>query len=138
MADASSFNAKVLTPEGEVFDGDVTQVSTRTAHGEIGILANHTPMLARLRPAELRLHKEGNEVESYAQAEGWLEVFGNHVLVLVGEAIKPEDLDTADIKERISSAEKRLSEAETDSAAAKQAELEKERYEAFLSVAEGS
>jgi F-type H+-transporting ATPase subunit epsilon len=138
MAGETEFNVKVLTPEGEVFDGEVTQVNTRTAHGEIGILANHTPMLARLRPAELRLHKGGSEVESYAQAEGWLEVFGNHVLVLVGEAIKPEDLDASDIKERISSAEKRLSEAEADSAAATQAELEKERYEAFLSVAEST
>ena len=53
MADASPFNAKVLTPEGEVFDGDVQQLSTRTAVGEIGVLANHVPVLARLRPTEL-------------------------------------------------------------------------------------
>lgn len=135
MADNSSFNVKVLTPEGEVFDGDVTQVSTRTAVGEIGVLANHTPMMARLRPTELRLHVSEGDVKRWAQAEGWLEVFGNHALVLVGEAIAPEDLDQSDLKERLSSAEKRLSEAEEDSAAAKQAALEKERYEAFLSVA---
>jgi F-type H+-transporting ATPase subunit epsilon len=134
----TKFNAKVLTPEGEVFDGDVVQVSTRTAGGEIGVLANHTPLLAQLRPSELRLHVSGNEIKRYAQAEGWLEVFGNHVLVLVGEAIAPEDLDAADLKEKISSADSRLGEAEADSAAAKQAALEKERYEAFLAVAEGS
>jgi F-type H+-transporting ATPase subunit epsilon len=138
MAGGTPFNVKVLTPEGEVFDGDVTQVSTVTAGGEIGVLANHTPLLARLRPAELRLHTEGGEVERYAQAEGWLEVFGNHALVLVGEAVAPGDLDTADLKDRISSAEQRLSEAESGSAAANQAELEKERYEAFLAVAENA
>ena len=48
MAGENTLHAKVLTPEGEVFDGDVEQLSTRTAVGEIGILANHVPVLARL------------------------------------------------------------------------------------------
>jgi F-type H+-transporting ATPase subunit epsilon len=135
MADEHSFNVKVLTPEGEVFDGEVHQVSTRTAVGEIGIQANHAPLVARLRPTELRLHVSDSEVKRYAQAEGWLEVFGNHALVLVGEAIEPGDLNPADLKERLDSAEKRISEAEEDSAAERNATLEKERYEAFLSVA---
>ena len=56
MAGESTFDVEVLTPEGEVFDGEVRQVSTRTAVGEIGILANHAPLLAALRPTELRLH----------------------------------------------------------------------------------
>ena len=107
MADEHTFNAKVLTPEGEVFDGDVVQLSTRTAVGEIGILANHVPMMARLRPTELRLHISDGEVRRWAQAEGWLEVFANHALVLVGEAIAPDELDTAQLKERISAAEQR-------------------------------
>ncbi len=137
MAGDTPFNAKVLTPEGEVFDGAVVQLSTRTAVGEIGVLANHTPTMAQLRPTELRLHLEGNEVKRFAQAEGWLEVFGNHALVLVGEAIAPESLDTAQLKERLSAAEQRLSETEEGTAAHSAAETEKERAEAFLAVAEG-
>ena len=137
MAGETPFNAKVLTPEGEVFDGEVTQLSTRTAVGEIGVLANHAPMLARLRPTELRLHTEGSDVKRFAQAEGWLEVFGNHALVLVGEAIAPESLDTSQLQERISAAEQRLSETEEGTAAHDAAETEKERAEAFLAVAEG-
>ena len=86
---------EVLTPEGEVFSGEVRQVSTRTAVGEIGILANHAPLLAALRPAELRLHVSDSETERYAQAHGWLQVFGNHARLLVEEAIAPEDLDAA-------------------------------------------
>ena len=66
--------SSLLTPEGEVFNGEVRQVSTRTAVGEIGILANHAPVMARLRPTELRLHLSESEVRRYAQGEGWLEV----------------------------------------------------------------
>lgn len=136
MADEHTFNAKVLTPEGEVFDGDVVQLSTRTAVGEIGILANHVPLMARLRPTELRLHISEGEVQRYAQAEGWLKVFGNHALVLVGEAIPPDQLDPSQLKERLAAAEQRLSESEEGTAAHDTAAEERERAEAFLSVAE--
>jgi F-type H+-transporting ATPase subunit epsilon len=130
-------NVRVLTPEGEVFTGEVQQVSTRTAVGEIGILANHVPVLARLRPTELRLHMpDGGEVRRWAQAEGWLQVFANRATVLVGEAIPPDQLDTGELQNRIEDAEARLKESEEGSGAWNQAEKDKDRAEAFLEVAE--
>ena len=51
------FPVEVLTPEGEVFNDEVEMLSTRTAVGSIGILANHQPLLALLDPTELRLYK---------------------------------------------------------------------------------
>ena len=135
MAGETTFEVEVLTPEGEVFNGEVTQVSTRTAVGEIGILANHAPLLAALRPTELRLHVSGSETKSYAQAHGWLQVFGNHVRLLVEEAIAPEDLDQATVKEQLADAEQRLKEADEGSAAEKRAEKDKIRAEAFLAIA---
>ena len=128
-------NVRVLTPEGEVFSGEVEQLSTRTAVGEIGILANHVPVLARLRPTELRLHKEGGEVERWAQAEGWLQVFANHATVLVGEAVPPDQLDESELRSRIEDADARLKDSEEGSGAWNQAQKDKERAEAFLEVA---
>lgn len=135
MAGENTLHAKVLTPEGEVFDGDVEQLSTRTAVGEIGILANHVPVLARLRPTELRLHMPGGEIQRWAQAEGWLQVFANSATVLVGEAIPPERLDQAALRERVDDAERRLGESEEGSGAYGQAERDRDRAEAFLRVA---
>jgi F-type H+-transporting ATPase subunit epsilon len=132
----TKFQAEVLTPEGEVFSGELEQVSTRTTVGEIGILANHIPMIARLLPSELRLHKSDSEVETYAQGEGWLEVFANHVRVLVAEAHSEDELDVSDLKRRLEEAEQALSEAEEGSAAAEQAERERARCEAFIKIAE--
>ena len=139
MADSEhTLHAKVLTPEGQVFDGEVRQLSTRTAVGEIGVLANHVPVLARLRPTELRLHLPGGETERWAQAEGWLQVFANSATVLVGEAIPPDQLDTAELQNRVSDAEQRLGEAEEGSGAYQQAERDRERAEAFLKVSEAA
>jgi F-type H+-transporting ATPase subunit epsilon len=126
---------RVLTPEGEVFAGDVEQLSTRTADGEIGILANHVPVLARLRPTELRLHMPEGEERRWAQAEGWLQVFANRATVLVGEAIPPDNLDPGELRSRIEDAEARLRESDEGSGAHRQAEKDKERAEAFLAVA---
>lgn len=136
MADHAKLEVQVLTPEGSVFEGELEQVSTRTTVGEVGILAKHIPMVARLVPAELRLHKSASEVERYAQGEGWLEVFANRARVLIAEAIKPEDLDASDLRNRLQEAEAALKEADEGSAAAEQAERERARCEAFIQIAE--
>jgi F-type H+-transporting ATPase subunit epsilon len=127
--------ARVLTPEGEVFRGEVVQLSTRTVVGEIGILADHVPLLARLVPCELRLHLSEGETRRWAQAEGWLEVFGNRALALIGEAIPPEQLDQTELKDRLADAEQRVKESEEGSAARERAERDVQRTEAFLEVA---
>jgi F-type H+-transporting ATPase subunit epsilon len=137
LAGESKFEVEILTPEGEVFSGEVSQVSTRTAGGEIGILANHAPLLAALRPAELRLFEGGGEPRRYAQAHGWLQVFGNHARLLVEEAIAPEDLDAADLKAQLGDAEQRLAEAEEGSGAWARARKDRDRTEAFLAIAQG-
>src|ERR687895_2950404 len=115
MAGESTFPVEVLTPEGEVFRGDVVQVSTRTGVGEMGVLANHAPMLAALKPTELRLHLSGSEVKRYAQAHGMMQVFANRAQVLVEEAIPPEDLDSGALKQGLEDAERRLKEADEES-----------------------
>ncbi len=137
MAGESKFEVEILTPEGEVWGGEVSQVSTRTAAGEIGILANHAPLLAALRPTELRLFSGDSEPKRFAQAHGWLQVFGNHARLLVEEAIAPEDLDTGTLKEQLADAEQRFSEAEDKSGAQMRAQKDRDRAEAFLAIAQG-
>ena len=137
MAAEHMVDVEVLTPEGEVWSGEARQVSTRTEVGEIGILANHAPVLAALEPTELRLHVSDSETKRYAQAHGWLQVYGNRARLLLEEAIPPEDLDTGTLKEQLSDAEQRLTEAEDGSAERNRAQKDKDRAEAFLSIAGG-
>jgi F-type H+-transporting ATPase subunit epsilon len=128
-------DVEVLTPEGEVFNGEVKQVSTRTEVGEIGILANHAPLMAALAPTELRLHVSDSETIRYAQSHGWLQVFGNRARLLLEEAIAPEDLDAGALKEQLADAEQRLSENEKGSADFARAQKDRDRAEAFLAIA---
>jgi len=137
LAAEHMIDVEVLTPEGEVFEGEARQVSTRTEVGEIGVLANHAPLLAALRPTELRLKISDSETRRYAQAHGWLQIFGNRARLLVEEALAPEDLDAGALKEQLSDAERRLSESGEDSAEFARARKDRERAEAFLAIATG-
>jgi F-type H+-transporting ATPase subunit epsilon len=137
MAAEHMVDVEVLTPEGEVFNGEVRQVSTRTAVGELGILANHAPLLASLQPTELRLHLSDSETKRYAQAHGWLQVFGNHAKLLVEEALDPDELDAGTLKEQLADAEQRLSESEEGSGEHARAEKDRDRAEAFLAITQG-
>jgi F-type H+-transporting ATPase subunit epsilon len=132
------FRAEVLTPDGKVFDDEVEIVSTRTAIGSIGILAHHEPVLAMLDPTELRLYKSESDIVSFAQSEGYLQFAGNEALLLVQEALAPDQLDVGQLRDRLQEAERQLEEAEDDSERRRVAERDKRRWERFLEIAEGS
>ena len=131
------FTLEILTPDGEVFNDEVEMLSTRTSVGSIGVLANHQPLLARVEPTELRLYKSESDVVSYAQGEGYLQVAGEHALLLVDEVFEHGDLNSGDLQERLREAEEQLSGAEEDSEEQRSAKRAVRRYEAFLKIAEG-
>jgi F-type H+-transporting ATPase subunit epsilon len=133
----TKFAVEVLTPEGEVFAEEVEMVSTKTAVGSIGVLANHAPLLAMLDPTELRIYQSESDVVRFAQAEGYLQVADNRVLILVEEAHEPGSLDAAELRERLTEAEHELEQAGDDTEKRRVAERDKERWETFLAIAEG-
>jgi F-type H+-transporting ATPase subunit epsilon len=132
------FQVEVLTPEGKVFDEEVEMVSTRTASGSIGILAHHEPVLAMLDPAELRLYRSDSDVVRFAQAEGYMQIADNRALLLVQEAFPPEELDAAELRDRLQEAERELEGSEDDSERQRVAERDKRRWEQFLKITDGS
>jgi F-type H+-transporting ATPase subunit epsilon len=134
----NSFPVEVLTPEGKVFEDEVEMVSTRTTIGSIGVLANHAPLMAILEPTELRLYKSESDVVRFAQGEGYLQVVDNSALVLVEEAIAPDDIDRSAFESRLKEARDAVERAEEDSEERSRAQREVKRYEAFLEVAGGS
>jgi F-type H+-transporting ATPase subunit epsilon len=133
----NSFPVEVLTPEGKVFEDEVEMVSTRTTTGSIGVLANHAPLMAILEPTELRLYKSDSDVVRFAQGEGYLQVVDNTALVLVEEAIAPDDIDRGAFETRLREAREAAERADEGSEERARHEREARRYEAFLQVVAG-
>ena len=133
----TKFPVEVLTPEGQVFSDEDEMISTRTATGSIGVLANHAPLMAILDPTELRLYKSESDVVKFAQGEGYLQVVENSALVLVEEAVDPDSLDRSDIESRLEEARSGMENAEEGSEERARCERNVQRYKAFLDVASG-
>ena len=131
----TKFPVEVLTPEGQVFSEEVEMLSTRTTVGSLGVLANHAPLMAILDPTELRLYRSEGDVVRFAQGEGYLQVVDNSALVLVEEALAPEELDRSDLEARARSARESAERAEEGSEERQRCERNARRYEAFLEVA---
>ena len=133
---ARKFPVEVLTPEGEVFSEEIEMLSTRTAVGSIGILANHEPLLAMLEPTELRLYRSESEIVRFAQAEGYLQFADNRALRARrggdrARGARPRRRSRRKLSEARAAAER----AEEDSEEQARALRDIRRYEAFLAVA---
>jgi len=133
----SKFPVEILTPEGEVWNGEVEMLSTRTETGSIGVLANHSPLMAILEPTELRLYQSETDVVRFAQAEGYLQVVNNSALVLVEDAIEPGSLDAGDLEQKLREATDSAERAEEGSEERARFERDAKRFEAFLATARG-
>lgn len=134
---ATPFHVEILTPEGKVFDDQVEMISTRTSVGSVGVMANHTPMLAMLDACELRLHTGGGEILRFAQGEGYMQVGGNQAMLLIEEAIAAGDLDRSALEEELAARKSDLAAAEEGSEAQRVAARDVSRLETFIAVASG-
>jgi F-type H+-transporting ATPase subunit epsilon len=131
----TKFTVEVLTPEGEVFNEEVEMLSTVTSVGSLGLLANHSPVLATLEPTELRIYRAEGEIVRFAQAEGYLQMAENRALVLVEEAIEPSRLDRGELESKLEQARAAADAAAADSEELARARRDIRRAEAFLKVA---
>jgi F-type H+-transporting ATPase subunit epsilon len=81
-----AFTYQIVTPDGSVASGVCDFLVIPTSHGEIGVLANHEPLLTDVVGGELRLTR-GAVTERYRVGKGILEVAGNSLTLLVEEAV---------------------------------------------------
>jgi F-type H+-transporting ATPase subunit epsilon len=130
------FPVEVLTPEGEAFNDEVEMISTVTVDGSIALLAHHEALLATLVPTELRIYRSESDIVRFAQAEGYLQFAENRALLLVEEAIAPDQLDRQALETRLSEARSAAERAAPGSEEQARAQRDIARSEAFLAVAE--
>ena len=140
----STYPVEVLTPEGQVYEGEVEMISTRTATGSLGVLAHHAPLMAILEPTELKLYTSGSEnpgsaeVERFAQGEGYLQVVDNSALLIVEDALRIDEIDRPALESRLEDARQSLEGSEEGSEEQNRCRREIARAEAFLAIDESA
>lgn len=73
----------VIAPDHRLWRGKASSVSAPAANGEIGILPQHAPLLALLRPGTVRVHPVAGEMLEFPAQGGVLSVDLDVVTILV-------------------------------------------------------
>lgn len=107
---AASFSLNVVTPEKVFFDGETTQIIVRTTDGDIGILANHTSLVADLPSGPLKVRQEDGSWRTAAISTGLLKVGGNKVSILANAVEWADEIDLEWAKRSEEDARRRLQE----------------------------
>ena len=76
-------NVAVVSPEEVLFDGEATQVITRTTEGEVAFLSNHAPFLGTLTGGETRVYLLDGSIRRFDIEGGFVEVSHDTVTILV-------------------------------------------------------
>ena len=100
---------EIVTPEGPVYSEEVDMVTLPGVEGEMGIYAQHVPLMTQLVPGEITVRKDGHDY-FLAVGEGLVEVTGERVSILTDLAVAAEFIDEAKAEEARRRAEARLQE----------------------------
>ncbi len=98
MADTLHFS--LVSPERELFSGDVKQVDAPGVEGEFGVLPKHAPFMTVLKPGVVRIH-EANGVTPVFVRGGFADVTPAGLTILAEEAVRLADVDATNLDAEI-------------------------------------
>ena len=98
---------EIVTPEKQIFSGDVDSIIVPCNTGYLGILPGHAPLLAELGIGEIS-YKAGEQTEYIFCSWGFLEILPDRVVLLAQTAETASDIDVKRAEEAKARAEKLL------------------------------
>lgn len=111
---AMTLHVDIVSAEESIHSGTASVVYAPAEMGEVGIYPRHAPLLAQLKPGEVRVQTPDGEELLFFVSGGLLEVQPHVVTVLSDTAIRAKDLDEAQALEAQQRAEKAMQDAKTD------------------------
>jgi F-type H+-transporting ATPase subunit epsilon len=109
---AKLFTVEIMTPVGRIYSGEVIHVRAPGKDGDFGVLADHAPLMAGLRPGRLRVD-DPDEGFDFVITGGFFEVHNNRAVVMAETALRREDIDLERAKAARERALQMLAEAKT-------------------------
>lgn len=82
----STFNAQILTPNGSLFEGEVSGVKLPGTQGSFEVKANHAAIVSTLEKGNVLVRKSDGE-QSFSISGGFVEV-NNNKLTLLAESVE--------------------------------------------------
>jgi F-type H+-transporting ATPase subunit epsilon len=98
MADTLHFS--LVSPERELFSGDVKQVDAPGVEGEFGVLPKHAPFMTVLKPGVVRIHEDSGVTPVFVRG-GFADVTPAGLTILAEEAVRLADVDASNLEAEI-------------------------------------
>ena len=76
-------NITVLTPDKEIFKGEITSVKVPGTGGQFQVLKNHAPIVSSLSNGKIAIVKADGGKLNFSIEKGFIEVLKNEVSLLV-------------------------------------------------------
>jgi F-type H+-transporting ATPase subunit epsilon len=131
---AETLRLRVVTPERQLIDEEVDEVTAPGTAGEFGVLPNHTTFLSSLQPGRL-MYKRGGQLYRLAISGGFLEVVDNVVTVLADSAEFANEINAERARTALRKAEESLKTLGATDPAYAETEAAYRRAQARLDVA---
>ena len=107
----NTLNVSIVTPNGEAYRAEeASMVVLGTTSGQVGIMANHVPMVASLKIGPLKVVFPDGKEEILAVSEGFVETHKDKITVIVQTAELDKDIDVERAKRAKWRADKRITE----------------------------
>lgn len=129
----SKLHFSLVSPERELFSGDVDQVVVPGSDGQFGALVNHAPLMSVVKSGVIRIITGNQETKMYVGG-GIVDVSGKGVAILAEDAVDLNSIDKASFEKDLKNAQEDLRDAKSDAEKAK-ASKSVERLEAILAAA---
>jgi F-type H+-transporting ATPase subunit epsilon len=100
----TEFQIVVVTPEKTALEQNAEMVTLPAIDGELGVMANHAPLIARLGFGEMRI-TSANTTTNYYVDGGFAQIAENVVSVLSGRAIAASEINVKDVQKQLDAAE---------------------------------
>jgi len=114
---ADKLNFSLVSPERELYSGEVDQVDIPGTEGDLGIFPNHSPLMAAIRTGTITVLEDGTETKFFVQG-GFADVMPSGLTVLAEKAVAMDALDKAQIEADIAALEASLGSLTGDAALA--------------------
>ena len=108
---------EILTPNGEIFNGDAVSVILPGEEGEFGVLAGHASLTTLLTSGVVDVEKEDKSIETIVINWGVVQVDEEKVIVLVEGAAAIRGTDESEIAHALEEAKKLISDIADSSTA---------------------
>jgi F-type H+-transporting ATPase subunit epsilon len=102
---ADPLQIELVAADRVVWSGQASEVLARTVEGDLGVLADHAPLLSLLVPGVVVITPLEGEMVRAAISEGFISVANNRVSILSEDAFLADEIDAAAAQSELEAAQ---------------------------------